>query len=86
MADCARTPSEVTSVSVFLALLVLIVRSLLMNVILLSALQTRNVSMALGPTSVCAKWATQVWYCLNVHPTISQARIACCFIQFKVTF
>ena len=57
-----------------------------MNVILLSALLTRNVLMALGPTSVCAKWAIQVCYCLNICSTISQARIACCFIQFQVTF
>ena len=57
-----------------------------MNVIVLSAPQTPNVSMALAPTSVCAKWATQVCFCLNVRPTGSQARIACCFIQFQVTF
>ena len=86
MAECARTLSEVTSVSVLLALLVPIVRSILMNVILPSALQTRNVSMALEPTSVCAKWATQVCFCSNVRPTISQARIACYFIQLQVIF
>jgi hypothetical protein len=71
MAECARTLLEVMNVCVLLALLVSVVRSILMNVILLSALQTRNVSTALGPTSVCAKRDTQVCFCLNIRPSVS---------------
>lgn len=47
------------NVSVLLALLVPIVRSMLMDVKLLSALQTQTALIAMGPTSACAKQATQ---------------------------
>jgi hypothetical protein len=69
MVEYARTQSEVTNVSVFLALLVSIVRSISMNVKLPSALWTQNVLMALGHISACAKQATQVCCCLNTCPT-----------------
>lgn len=55
MEEYAKTCLEVMSVNVYLASLVTIVRSTLMNVNLLCVLRTQNVLMGLEHTSVSAK-------------------------------
>jgi hypothetical protein len=65
MEEHVKTWSEVMSVNVFPASLVITARSTLMNVNLPSVLKTQNVSMGLEHTSVSANQVFQVCYSFN---------------------